>query len=96
MLNLFPCLFLMMVVDAFLILNAIMYWLCSSPIALYGELRIHGFLKVQYRLKILPKFIYRLEMHARVSFGIVMIYQWRLKKNLIDLIIKIRQCKGAY
>jgi hypothetical protein len=35
-------------------------------------------------------------MHARVSFGIVMIYQWRLKKNLIDLIIKIRQCKGAY
>ena len=46
-LNLFPCLFLMMEVDAFLILNTIMHWLCSSPIALYGELQVHfmAFLK---------------------------------------------------
>jgi hypothetical protein len=43
-----PCLFLMMVVDAILILNAIMHWLCFSSIALYSELRVHfmAFLKL--------------------------------------------------
>jgi hypothetical protein len=47
MLNLFPCLFLMMVVDVFLILNAIVHWLCSSSIALYGKLPLYfmAFLK---------------------------------------------------
>jgi hypothetical protein len=53
MLNLFSCLFLMLVVDALLILNAIMHWLCSSPIALYNELRVHfmAFLKFSIGLK---------------------------------------------
>jgi hypothetical protein len=60
LLNLFSCLFLMLVVDALLILNAIMHCLCSSPIALYGELRLHfmAFFIIQYRLEILPKFKY--------------------------------------
>lgn len=32
-------------------------------------------------------------MHAQVSFGIVIIYQCKLRKKLAYLIIKIRQCK---
>jgi hypothetical protein len=41
MLNLFSYLFLMMVVDTLLILNAIMHWLCFSLVPLYGKLRVH-------------------------------------------------------
>jgi hypothetical protein len=42
MLNLFSSLFLIMVVDALLILIlcTIMCWLCFSPLALYGDLQV--------------------------------------------------------
>ena len=53
MLNLFSYFFLIMVIDAFLIFNAVMHWLCFYPIALYGEIQIHfmAFWKLTIGLK---------------------------------------------
>jgi hypothetical protein len=52
MLNLFSCLFLIIMVDALfiLILCAIMHWLCFSPLALHGDLEVHFMPFVKFSL----------------------------------------------